>query len=208
MKRNVAHTVAFIGIMTALMAVVLTLETYVFIYFIKPSPAFLSIPLFIALSMYSDWKRSFIGGTVFGCCSFVLSFVVGYTVFYNPLISVLPRTLAGVLGYWILHALTVLTKGKSKDIVRAVAAALTVILHTVLVLGAMEIFSAGGAFFDTVWQTIIGINFISEFVCAIVLTPIFIRVMKKQTRTPDIVTLRKKTSVIGTDKEKKDDDLY
>lgn len=208
MKRNVAHTVAFIGIMTALMAVVLTLETYVFIYFIKPSPAFLSIPLFIALSMYSDWKRSFIGGTVFGCCSFVLSFVVGYTVFYNPLISVLPRTLAGVLGYWILHALTVLTKGKSKDIVRAVAAALTVILHTVLVLGTMEIFSAGGAFFDTVWQTIIGINFISEFVCAIVLTPIFIRVMKKQTRTPDIVTLRKKTSVIGTDKEKKDDDLY
>ena len=36
MKRDVAHTVAFIGIMTALMAVVLTLETYVFIYFIKP----------------------------------------------------------------------------------------------------------------------------------------------------------------------------
>ena len=70
MKRDIAHSVAFIGLMTALMAVVLTLETYVFIYFIKPSPAFLSIPLFIALSMYGDWKNSFIGGTVFGCCSF------------------------------------------------------------------------------------------------------------------------------------------
>ena len=110
MKRNVSHTVAFIGVMTALMAVVLTLETYVFIYFIKPSPAFLSIPLFIALSMYGDWKRSFIGGTIFGCCSFVLSFVVGYTVFYNPLISVLPRTIAGVAGYFILHGLMVLFK--------------------------------------------------------------------------------------------------
>ena len=190
MKRDVAHTVAFIGIMTALMAVVLTLETYVFIYFIKPSPAFLSIPLFIALSMYGDWKRSFIGGTVFGCCSFVLSFVVGYTVFYNPLISVLPRTITGVIGYFILHGLSVITKGKAKDVIRAVSAALTVILHTVLVLGAMEIFAAGGAFFNTVWQTIIGVNFISEFVCAILLTPILIRVMKKYTGTPDVLPLR------------------
>jgi uncharacterized membrane protein len=189
MKRDVAHTVAFIGIMTALMAVVLSLETYVFIYFIKPSPAFLSIPLFIALSMYGDWKRSFIGGTIFGVCSFVLSFMVGYTVFYNPLISVLPRTIAGVAGCFILHGLTILTKGKSKDIVRGAAAALTVLLHTVLVLGAMELFSAGGAFFDTVWQTIIGVNFISEFICAIVLTPVLIRVMKKYTHTPDLVPL-------------------
>ena len=190
MKRSAAHSVAFIGIMTALMAVVLSLETYVFIYFIKPSPAFLSIPLFIALSMYGDWKRSFIGGTIFGVCSFVLSFMVGYTVFYNPLISVLPRTITGVVGYFILYGLTALTKGKSQDIVRAVAAALTVLLHTVLVLGAMEFFSTGGAFFDTVWQTIIGVNFISEFVCAILLTPIFIRVMKKYTRTPNRVSSR------------------
>ena len=191
MKRDVAHTVAFIGIMTALMAVVLTLETYVFIYFIKPSPAFLSIPLFIALSMYGDWKQSFIGGTIFGCCSFALSFIVGYTVFYNPLISVLPRTIAGVAGYFIMHGLTCLAKGKAKDVMRAVAAALTVILHTVLVLGAMEIFATGGEFFNTVWQTIIGVNFISEFICAILLTPILIRVMKKQTGMPDLIPLCK-----------------
>ena len=190
MKRDVAHLVAFIGVMTALMAVVLTLETYVFIYFIKPSPAFLSIPLFIALSMYGGWKQSFIGGTIFGCCSFVLSFVVGYTVFYNPLISILPRTLAGIAGYWILHGLTAFAKGKGKDTIRAIAAAITVILHTVLVLGAMELFASGGAFFDTVWQTIIGINFISEFVCAIFLTPILLRVMKKYTKTPDFVPLK------------------
>lgn len=190
MKRNVSHTVAFIGVMTALMAVVLTLETYVFIYFIKPSPAFLSIPLFIALSMYGDWKRSFIGGTIFGCCSFVLSFVVGYTVFYNPLISILPRTIAGVLGYFILHGLTVVSRGNAKDVVRAISAALTVIVHTVLVLGAMELFASGGAFFDTVWQTIIGVNFISELVCAILLVPVLVRVMKRYTKTPDVLPLR------------------
>lgn len=190
MKKDIAHKVAFIGVMTALMFVVLTLETYVFIYFIKPSPAFLSIPLFIALSMYGDWKHSFIGGTIFGCCSFALSFIVGYTVFYNPLISVLPRTLAGVAGYFILHGLTVLTNKKNKHVVRGVAAACTVLLHTILVLGAMEIFATGGAFFHTVWQTIIGVNFISEIICASVLTPIFIRVMKKTTKTPDFLPLQ------------------
>lgn len=192
MKKDVAHTVAFIGVMTALTFVVLTLETYVFIYFIKPSPAFFSIPLFIALSMYGDWKRSFIGGTVFGVCSFALSFLVGYEVFYNPFISVLPRTLAGVGGYWILHGLTVLTKGKNIDVIRAISAGLTVVLHTVLVLGAMEIFASGGAFFYTVWQTIIGINFIFELVCAIILTPVFIRVMKKTTNTPDFLPIKGK----------------
>lgn len=192
MKRGMSHTVAFIGVMSALMAVVLTLETYVFIYFIKPSPAFLSIPLFISLSMYGDWKRSFIGGTVFGVCSFALSFIVGYTVFYNPLISVLPRTIAGVAGYFILHGLTVLFKGKSKEVIRAVAAALTVVLHTVLVLGAMEIFASSGAFFDTVWQVIIGVNFLAELICAILLTPILVRVMKKYTKTPDFLPLTKK----------------
>ena len=190
MKRDVAHTVAFIGVMTALTAVVLTLETYVFIYFIKPSPAFLSIPLFISLSMYADWRRSFIGGTIFGCCSFVLSFVVGYEVFYNPLISVLPRTLTGVAGYFILHGLTVLSKGKNKDIIRAVSAGITVLLHTVLVLGFMEMFYAGGAFMDTVWGVIIGVNFLSELLCAVLLVPIFIRVMKKYTKTPDILPLK------------------
>lgn len=191
MKRNLSHTIAFIGVMAALMFVVLMLETYVFIYFIKPSPAFLSIPLFIALSMHSDWKRSFIGGTIFGCCSFILSFIVGYTVFYNPLISILPRTLAGVGGYFILHGLTVLMKKVKGKLVCAVAAGLTVLLHTILVLGAMQIFATGGAFFHTVWQTIIGVNFISEIVCAIVLTPILVGVMKKTTKTPDFIPLRK-----------------
>lgn len=191
MKRDAAHSIAFIGVMTALMFVVLTLETYVFIYFIKPSPAFLSIPLFISLSMYGDRKQAWIGGTIFGCCSFLLAFIVGYEVFYNPLISILPRTLAGVAGYWILYGLTRLTKGKYKDVVRGGAAALTVLLHTVLVLGSMQIFVPGGAFIDTVWQTIIGVNFLSEVVCAALLTPILVRVMKKCTKTPDFMPVHK-----------------
>ena len=91
-----------------------------------------------------------------------------------------------------MHGLTVLFKGKSKESVRALAAALTVIVHTVLVLGAMEIFASSGAFFDTVWQVIIGVNFLAEFICAMVLTPILVRVMKKYTKTPDFLPLKKR----------------
>ena len=141
--------------------------------------------------MHSDWKRSFIGGTVFGCCSFILAFIVGYTVFYNPLISILPRTIAGVGGYFILHGLTVVIKKAKRSLLYAIAAGLTVLLHTILVLGSMQIFATGGAFFDTVWQTIIGVNFISEFVCAIILTPILVGVMKKTTKTPEFIPLKK-----------------
>ena len=84
----------------------------------------------------------------------------------------------------------VVGKGKNKDVMRAVAAGLTVLLHTILVLGFMEIFYTGGAFMDTVWGVIIGVNFLSELVCAIVLAPVFIRVMKKYTKTPDILPLK------------------
>ena len=190
MKQDKAHTVAFIGVMAALMFVVLALETYIFIYFIKPSPAFISIPLFLALSMYGDWKRSFLGGTLFGVCSFLLSFLVGYTVFFNPLISVLPRVIAGVLAYLIYAGLSALTRGRGDAIVCALSAALAVILHTVLVLGAMQLFSEGGAFVDTVWQTIIGLNFAVELVCAVLLVPVFVRVLRRMTharppRLPD-----------------------
>ena len=188
MKRDTAHTVAFIGVMTALMFVLLTLETYVFIYFIKPSPAFLSIPLFIALSMYADAKNSWIGGTVFGACSFALSFIVGYTPFYNPLVSVLPRAIAGAAGFFIYRGLLKAFKSDCKTgvkhkVICGAAAGITVILHTVLVLGAMQIFSTGGAFFYTVWQTILGVNFLAEFACAVVLVPVFVPLMQKIAHT-------------------------
>ena len=108
------------------------------------------------------------------------------------MISILPRAIAGVAGYFILHGLTKVSGGKSKDIIRALSAGLTVFLHTVLVLGAMEIFYMGGAFMDTVWGVIIGLNFVSELICAVVLVPALIRIMKKYTKTPDIIPLKGK----------------
>ena len=97
MKKDLAHRVAFIGVMAALIFVVLTIETYVFIGILGINPAFLSLPLAIALCLYGDWKEEFVGGTIFGVCAFIISFMVAYVPMYNPLISVLPRGSRSVL---------------------------------------------------------------------------------------------------------------
>jgi uncharacterized membrane protein len=103
LKKSSAQTIALAGVMSALVFVVLTLETLVFKYFIDPSPAFFSIPIALALSMYGDWKKSFLGGTILGMCSLILAFAIGYITFYNPLISVLPRVIIGVVAYWTYY---------------------------------------------------------------------------------------------------------
>ena len=190
MNRTAGKTVAFIGVMAALVFVVLSLETWVFIYFIKPSPAFLSIPIAIALSVFGDWKKMFIGGTILGVCSFILSFIVAYVDFYNPLVSVLPRVLMGVVAYFVAFGMVkLLGKSKRKDgkdnkflqevLPYSVAGAAGVLFNTVSVLFMMWVFAGENAFLTTALSTILSINFVLEFVCAIILVPVLVRVMKK-----------------------------
>ena len=190
MNRTAGRTVAFIGVMTALMFAVLAVETWVFVLFINMPPAILTIPLAIALSVFGDWKKMFIGGTIFGLCSFVLSFILGLSVFYNPLISVLPRVLMGVVAYFVAFGMVkLLRKSKRKDgkdnkflqevLPYSVAGAAGVLFNTVSVLFMMWVFAGENAFLTTALSTILSINFVLEFVCAIILVPVLVRVMKK-----------------------------
>ncbi len=195
MKKDVAHRVAFLGVMSALIFVVLTLETYVFIGILGINPAFLSLPLAIALCLYGDWKDEFCGGTIFGICAFIISFMVGYVPMYNPLISILPRVLMGVGAYWIYHLLSYIThkilgnaekKGKiyskkknifyRETIPAAVAGAIGALINTVLVLTMMSFF--GGDAFATAFKVAISFNSPIEMACCFVLVPIYVRVMK------------------------------
>lgn len=184
MKNSIAKSVAFIGVMAALVFVVLTLETYVFIYFIKPSPAFFSIPIAISLSVFADWKKMFVGGTILGVCAFILSFIVGYAPFYNPVVSVLPRIIMGIVAYGVLTGVRALCKNKKSVFVRevipcSVAGACGVITNTVLVLLMMFAFAGGDAFLETALATILSLNFLLEFICALLLVPVFVRTMRR-----------------------------
>lgn len=203
MKKDVAHRIAFIGVMSALIFVVLTLETYVFIGMLGINPAFLSLPLAIALCMFGDWKEEFYGGTIFGVCAFIISFMVAYVPMYNPLVSILPRVLMGVGAYWIYNLLSFVVdrcllrrekKGKKplskrtnviwrETVPAAVAGVCGALINTVLVLTMLFVF--GGDAFAVAFKVAIAFNSPIEMVCCAVLVPVYVRVMKIALKTPD-----------------------
>ncbi len=195
MKKDVAHLVAFLGVMTALIFAVLTLETYVFIGILGINPAFLSLPLAIALCLYGDWKDEFCGGTIFGICAFIISFMVGYVPMYNPLVSILPRVLMGVGAYWCYHLFSFISHkildksekkgkkiGKKKNILlretlpAAFAGAIGALINTVLVLVMLSLF--GGDAFATAFKVAISFNSPIEMACCFALVPVYVRIMK------------------------------
>lgn len=203
MKKDKAHFVAFLGVTTALVFVVLTLETYLFMGLLGINPAFLTIPLAIALCMFGDWKEEFVGGTILGCCSFIIALMVGYAPMYNPLVSIVPRVLMGIGAYWVYHLLSfivnkILTsrekKGKShldykkNVLVRetlpvAVAGVFGALINTVLVLLMLYVF--GGDSFSAAFMVAITFNSPIEMACCAVLVPILVRVMKKILKKSD-----------------------
>lgn len=75
MKNDKAHFVAFVGVMFALIFVLFLLEGAISLV-AGSTPCILSLPVAIALSVYDDWKKSFIGGTLLGLSSCLFSLIL------------------------------------------------------------------------------------------------------------------------------------
>ena len=174
--------VSYLGVMSALVFALLTLETYVFIYLIKPSPAFLTIPLAIAMCLRGKKSDMFVGGTILGLCSFILSFLVGYAAFYNPLISVLPRVVIGIVVYYVNKLFSFTFRNSKSSFVReilplSISGATGVLTNTVLVITMLVIFDFSGL--SAVFATIMSFNFVIEFISGIVLVPIIAKTLRR-----------------------------
>ncbi|MDE7439312.1 MAG: hypothetical protein K2N23_02245 [Clostridia bacterium] len=186
MKNDKAHFVAFVGVMAALIFVLFLLEGTV----LSPlgmTACILSLPVAIALSIYDDWKKSFVGGTLLGACSciFCLIFASMFIVYANPLISVLPRFFIGVTAYWTYFGLSKLLRKAKNKYVRemlpaAVAGLIGSLTNTVLYLLAVNIWSgnAMGAFSQII-QVAVTIYFPIELAACIILVPVYTMVLKK-----------------------------
>ena len=185
MKEDKAHLVAFIGVMFALIFVLFMLEGALSI-FAGVSTCVLSLPVAIALSMYDDWKKSFIGGTLLGVASCIFCLIFGMAVYANPLVSVLPRLLLGITAYWSYFGLSKLfRKAKHKyfrEILPAsIGAVIGTLTNTVLYILAI------GVFVDKdimgvgtqLMQIAVAIYFPIELVASFVLVPTYVLVMKK-----------------------------
>ena len=186
MKNNKAHFVAFIGVMLALIFVLFLLEGAV----LSPlgmTACILSLPVAIALSIYDDWKKSFIGGTLLGVCSciFCLIFASMYIFYANPLISVLPRFFIGITAYWTYFGLSRLFRNSRRIFLResvpaGIAGLIGSLTNTVLYLFSVNIWSgdAMGAL-TQILQLAVSIYFPIELIACIVLVPVYVAVLKK-----------------------------
>lgn len=190
MKKDKAHFIAFVGVMFALIFVLFMLEGAV-LSGLGMTACILSLPVAIALSIYDDWKKSFIGGTLLGLasCLFCLIFASLFIVYANPLISVLPRFFIGITAYWTYFGLSKLfRKAKSvfvrESIPAAIAGVVGSLTNTVLYLLAINIWSGNfmGSF-TAIMNVAVSIYFPIELVACLVLVPAYVAVLKKVNHT-------------------------
>ena len=190
MKNDKAHFVAFVGVMFALIFLLFLLEGTIALFAVA-TPCILSIPVAIALSIYDDWKKSFIGGTLLGLssCLFSLIFASVYLPYANPLIAVLPRVFIGITAYWTYFGLSRLFRKVKSKYVReslpaAIAGAVGTVTNTVLYMTSLYIWNGWlsdfyGEQITTAIQLITIIYFLVEFVASFILVPIYVGVLKK-----------------------------
>ena len=185
MKKDKAHVVAFIGVMLALIFVLFMLEGALSIV-AGISTCILSLPVAIALSVYDDWKSSFIGGTLLGVSSCIFCLIFGMAVYANPLVSILPRICLGITAYWTTYGLTQLFKKVKNKYLReilpvSIGAVVGTLTNTILYILAIGVFidkDIMGVGTQLI-QIAVAIYFPIELVASFVLVPIYVGVMRK-----------------------------
>lgn len=178
-----SKSVAFYGVAAALLFVLLLVETFVLDLFLPIAPpAALSLPLAFSLSMFGKNRTALFGGTALGICSLVVALILANPIFINPLISVLPRMLCGVLAALVYSVFIKLFNGKryASHVAASVGGALGVLFNTVTVIFMMYLFNAGAL--SDVFATIISINFLVEIISAIILSPVIVGLLNKNVK--------------------------
>lgn len=166
-----------LGILLALEAV-LAFTPLGFITIPPISITLLHIPVIVGGILLGPLDGAVLGGA-FGIFSMIRASMTGNPgdILFNPaasgnpvasiVMSVLPRILIGLIAAWIYLLMKKLTKGKDLAAI-PVAAAVATILHTVMVLGLMELLF--DAFpLEQFFSTVILLNGLVEVCTAIVI---------------------------------------
>lgn len=176
MNNSKTKLIALLGVMSAFIFVLLIVETQVLNGLLPVTPCYLSLPIAISLSIYAkDYKTMVLGGLIFGCCSFILSFIFGLSWFMNPLISILPRVVIGItatLSYKCLSKIFAKSKNVflKKILSTSVSGIIGAITNTVLVVLAFYIF--GFQNIKEALLTILSFNALIEIICSAILVPV------------------------------------
>jgi uncharacterized membrane protein len=169
-----------------LSAIIIIQTTIPFLGYIPIGPlslTFIQVTVIIAAIVLGTKEGAIVGG-IWGIITFIRAFVaptslIAPIVFTNPLVSVLPRILIGVVAAYVFHRLL---SGKLNETVRmSVAGVLGSLTNTVLVLGFIYLFYGEpyANFLKLDMEqllpallTIVATNGITEAILSGVLTPI------------------------------------
>ena len=178
-----SRKIAFYGVLSALMFVFLLIETYLFTaFFGNFTPAILTLPFAVALSLFKKSRGMLVGGTIFGCCSFFLAICIANPIFLNPLVSILPRIFIGVVAYAVFYFVSTICKNSKSTFVSeklplSIAGAFGILTNTVCTIFMINLFNSEALV--SVFATILSINFLAEVIGAIILVPIYANVLKR-----------------------------
>lgn len=193
MKNKNIRQMTIIAMFIAIMAIMTFVPQIGFIS-ITPVIAFtlLHIPVLVGAYLFG-WKYGAILGLAFGLLSFFRALVWPVGVldpfFVNPLISVLPRLLFGLLAGLTFDLIKKLGKKPLRGVFLALSSFVLTLFHSAVVLlmlglfnGAAVITLAAFSSFATYWLlmgTIIVTNGLSEAVVAALIVPTLVFALKK-----------------------------
>jgi uncharacterized membrane protein len=182
-KKNKTFRMVLLGMLTAIIIIQTTVPFLGYIPIGPLSLTIIQITVIIAAIVLGTKEGAIVGG-IWGIITFIRAFVaptsiIAPIIFTNPLVSVLPRILIGVVAAYVFHRLL---SGKLNETVRmSVAGVLGSLTNTVLVLGFIYLFY-GEPYANFLkldmdqllpaLLTIVATNGITEAVLSGVLTPI------------------------------------
>lgn len=160
------------GILSALIVVMTVVPYTGYIYYGLIEITTLHIVVAVGAVMLG-WRYGGVLGFVWGATCVLRALTNPmWAPFINPLVSLVPRVIVGIVAGLVADGLRRLQC--RAYVVGAVSAAAATLTNTVLVLSALKLFSTvltGAPLLGTIYGTLIGVNGVIELVAAVVITP-------------------------------------
>jgi uncharacterized membrane protein len=211
-NKNRNKNIALLSITIALIIVLQALAEVIQLFGLQISLALGLIPVLV-IAQLKGWKMGALAGLAFGLVSMTIALIryLGVPVFQNvinPLISVLPRVLVGIVAGALAGLFNKIERKmkespKPQTIVRkyffsAIATLAGVLTNTIGFLGMFYLFSAGQSIgnytinITYIVGMIIAINTVVEAVSYVFIVPAIVEILKTNKAFTDINTKERK----------------
>lgn len=211
-NKNRNKNIALLSIIIALIIVLQALAEVIQLFGLQISLALGLIPVLV-IAQLKGWKMGALAGLAFGLVSMTIALIryLGVPVFQNvinPLISVLPRVLVGIVAGALAGLFNKIERKmkespKPQTIVRkyffsAIATLAGVLTNTIGFLGMFYLFSAGQSIgnytinITYIVGMIIAINTVVEAVSYVFIVPAIVEILKTNKAFTDINTKERK----------------